>query len=178
MSKYISHSFSSESSTEPVTLAQTKAHLYIDSANTDFDAYLSTTDNLIKRVRQWIEETTNRSLIDRTVTFYVDYEEPFELPFTSRGDTVNITSASIKDDINSYEVQTANEDYEVDGRKFISYVGCQRWKIVYTVVVSVPEGLKMAVLNEIAKRFEQRGDREVSDTNLLIEPYKNLEWLV
>lgn len=176
MSRLISYSFASESSTEPVTLTQTKAHLYIDSGNTDFDAYLSTTDNLIKRVRQYIEEITGRALVDKTVTIYVDYESPFPLPFVLSNSVV-LTSASIKTAINSYEAKTVNSDFEIDGGKFISMIGNYRWKLVYVITAVVPEGLKMAVLNEIARRFEHRGDREVSDTNQLIEPFKDLYWL-
>lgn len=177
MSKLVSYSFASESSTEPVTLTQTKAHLYIDTANTDFDAYLSTTDNLIKRVRQFIEEITGRALVDKTVTVYIDYESPFPLPFVLNGNTISLTSASIKTAVNTYEAKTINSDFEIDGGKFISMIGNYRWKLVYAITASVPEGLKMAILNEIASRFEHRGDREVVDTNLLIEPYKDLYWL-
>lgn len=177
MSRWVDATFASESATEPVTLTQTKAHLYIDTANTDFDAFLSTTDNLIKRVRQYIEEITGRALVSKTVTFYVDYESPFPLPFVLPGNTISVTSASVKTAINSYEAKTVNSDYEIDGGKFVSMIGNYRWKLVYGITAVVPEGLKMAILNEIARRFDHRGDREVSDTNQLIEPYKDLYWL-
>lgn len=177
-SKIVSYSFASEGS-EPVTLTQAKAHLYIDSSNTDFDAYLSTTDNLIKRCRQYVEEITGLALVDKTVTLYIDYESEFTLPFVFRGYTVAITSAHIKAGVNDYELQTINEDYELDGVRFISYIGNYRWKLVYTIVASVPDGLKMAILNEIAKRFEHRGDNvQVVDTTELINPYIQVEWLI
>ena len=175
-SKIISYVFSGESSTEPVSLTDTKAHLYIDSGNTDFDAYLSTTQNLIKLCREYIERITGRSLIDRTVTLYVQYESEFGIPF---GPTITLTSAAIWTSAGTYETKTVNSDYEFENGRFISYGGCQRWKLVYTIVAVVPHGLKMATLNEIAKRFEHRGDEvQVLDTNDLIIPYKDLEWLV
>ena len=174
-SKIVSYVFSNESSTEPVSLTDTKAHLYIDSGNTDFDAYLSTTQNLIKLCREYVERITGRSLIDRTVTLYIDYESEFSIPFNP----TTLTSASIKTGINTYETKTVNSDYEFENGRFISSFGCQRWKLVYTVTAAVPYGLKLAVLNEIAKRFEHRGDEvQVLDTNDLIMPYKDLEWLV
>lgn len=169
--------FSNESTTEPVTLAQTKAHLYIDSANTDFDAYLSTTDNLIKRCRKYVERITGRSLVDKTVTVEIDYESDFTLPYILEGSTVSLTSASIKTGAGTYEAQTVNEDYELDGFRFISYIGIYRWKLVYVITANVPEDLKMDLLNEIARRFEHRGDREISETNQF-DSYKDLEWLI
>ena len=53
-----------ETGSECLTLADVKAHVYIDSGNTDFDARLTA---LITEVRQWIEEITATSLIVKTV---------------------------------------------------------------------------------------------------------------
>ena len=173
---FISKVFSSEGTTECVTLTEVKTHLYIDTANTDFDTRLTA---LISEARQYIEQITGRSLISRTVTAYFNYESEFGLPF---GPLVSFTSAAAKDDVNSYETQTLNSDYEVEAERFISYVGNWKYKLVYTVgymPTTIPLGLKLALLNEIAKRFEHRGDEvQVLDTNDLIIPYKDLEWLV
>ena len=165
--------FSSESATEPVTLTEAKTHLYIDTANTDFDAQLTA---LIIRVRQWVEEITALSLISRTVTIYVDYETPFNIPY---GPATTLTSASVKTSIGTYEAKTSNSDFELDNQEFKSYIGNYRWKIVFSVTAAVPGGLKDAVLNEIANRFENRGDAVlVRNTDELVQPYKMLEWLV
>jgi uncharacterized phiE125 gp8 family phage protein len=167
--------FSAEGATECVTLTEAKTHLYIDTGNTDFDTRLTA---LITEARQYIEAITGRSLISRTVTVYVSYESEFGLPY---GPLVSFTSASAKTDINEYETQILNEDYEVENGRFISYVGNWRFKLVYTAGYSsstIPGGFKLALLNEIAKRFEHRGDVQVYDTNDLVLPYKDVEWTV
>jgi hypothetical protein len=178
-SKRISHEFSSVGATEILALADIKEHLYIDSANTSFDTRLTT---LNSEVRQYLEEITGKSLIDKTVTIIMWYESSFNLPF---GPLVNFDSASIKTGINEYEVQTVNEDYEVEMARFRSYVGGGKWKLVYDVGytdLTLPEGLRLAWLNEIAKRFEHRGEEVVLLSQLhvndLLNPYKDLEWLM
>jgi hypothetical protein len=175
-SKYLSHSFSGEGSTEVVTLSEIKSHLYIDDGNTDFDTILTA---LKVQSRQYVEQITGKSLISRTVTFYVEYNSPFNVPF---GPLVTFTSAAAKTDVNEYETQVLNSDYEVENGRFISYVGNWQFKLIYTVGYSsstVPYGLKMALLNEIAKRFEHRGDKTIiQETNHLLEPYIDLEWII
>ena len=151
-----------------------KEHLYIETSNSDFDSVLT---NKIKEVRQWIEMVTALSLIERTVTIYTDKENPFDIPF---GPIVTLTSVSAKTDINTYEVQISNEDYEIENGHFISYTGDWEWKFVFEAGYTsstMPHGLKLAFLNEIARRFEHRGDQVIiSDTNELLWPYKNIEW--
>lgn len=175
-SKFISKSFSSESSTESVSVAEAKAHLYIEVGNSDFDSLLTT---LIKEVREYIEEITCLGLISRTVTCYIDYESAFNIPFAP---VTSFTSASLKTGINTYEAKTINQDFEVENGLFISYIGGWRFKLIYVAGYTsstIPVGLKLAFLNEIAKRFEHRGDQViVSDTNELLMPYKMIEWLM
>lgn len=176
-SKYISAVFSNESATESVSVAEAKAHLYIDTANTDFDAILTV---LIKQCREYIEQITCVSLISRTVTFIVDYESNFTIPW---GPVTSFTSASVKTTVAVYEAQVSNEDYEIEGSRFFSYIGAPlRFKLIYVAghtTSTIPHGLKLGLLNEIAKRFEHRGDNVIiQDTNELVQPYKLLEWLV
>jgi uncharacterized phiE125 gp8 family phage protein len=66
-----------ESITEPVTLAQVKEWLIIDTVNTDDDALLT---RLITEVRQAIEKKTKLSLVERTITVTVDLVREFKLP--------------------------------------------------------------------------------------------------
>lgn len=176
-SKYISAVFSDESATEPVSLTEAKNHLYIDTANTDFDSYLTT---LIKQCREYIEQITAVSLISRTVTFLVDYESNFVIPW---GPVTSFTAASVKTAAATYDGQTLNEDYELEGGRFYSYTGTPlRYKLIYVAgytSATIPHGLKLGILNEIARRFEHRGDNIIiNDTNALVEPYKMLEWLM
>lgn len=173
--KILKKIFSSEGITEILGLADVKEHLYIDSGNTDFNTILTA---LITEVRQYLEEVTGVSLIDRTVTLYIKYKSSFGLPY---GPVTNFDSASKKTGINEYEVLVNNDDYELLGDEFYYYPGFGVMKLIYDVghtENTLPAGLKLAWLNEIARRFEHRGDREVLDTNQLIEPYKNLEWLI
>lgn len=175
-SKIINKEFSSEGATECVSLAEAKAHLYIDSGNSDFDSLIT---SLIPQVREYLEQLTALSLIDRTVTLWVDYESTFTIPF---GPVTSFTTASVKTGINTYEAQTVNDDYEIEAGRFISYVGNYRFKLVYEagyVSATIPSGLKLAFLNEIARRFEHRGDNVIiGDTNEIVTPYKLVEWLI
>src|SRR5688572_17417862 len=158
-----------ETGSESLSLSDVKAHLYIESGNSDFNARLTA---LITEVRQYLEEISGRSLIRKTVTQVVDYETSFSIPYPP---LVSFTSASIKTDIGTYEAEVVDEDYEVEGERFISYTGAWRYRLIYEAgytSATLPPGLKLAWLNEIARRFEHRGDRTIiSDTNELLKPY-------
>lgn len=175
MKGYKSHTFSSESSTEAVTLAEVKAHLYIDNGNTDFDTILT---SLTKQVRRFIEDTTAVGLITRTIILYIDYYDEFNLPW---GPVTSFTSAEYKTGIGEYETAIANDEYEVENGRFISYVGEASFKNTYVggfTSATIPDGLKLAFLNEIARRFDNRGDGGVPETNILLDSYKMLDWVM
>ena len=55
---------------EPISLADAKIHLRIDSSNTDDDAYIT---NLIKIARERYEYDTAQCLVSSTFTLYLDY---------------------------------------------------------------------------------------------------------
>ena len=175
-SKIINKEFSSEGTTECVSLAEAKAHLYIDSGNSDFDSLIT---SLIPQVREYLENLTGLSLIDRTVTLWIDYESSFTIPY---GPVTTFSSASVKTFINTYDAQVINDDFEVEAGRFISYVGNYRFKLIYEAgytTATIPAGLKLGFLNEIARRFEHRGDNViVGDTNEIVTPYKLVEWLI
>ena len=174
-SRIISKEYSSEGATEILDLADVKEHLYIDSGNTDFDSRLT---KFITETRQYIEEITGLSLIDRTVTVVISYESSFGFPF---GPLVSFDSASRPTGINEYEVLVNNDDYEIEFGKFTWYSGFNNIKLIYDAGYTedtLPAGLKMAWLNEIARRFENRGDSDVPDPNGLLNSYKDLEWLI
>lgn len=162
--------------TESISLADAKQHLYIESGNSDFDDLLT---DLIEQTREFCEQVTCLSLVSKTVTVIVDYESSFTIPY---GPVTSFTSASIKTYINTYDAQIIDDDFEIEAGRFISYVGNYRFKLVYVAGYTsstLPYGLKLAMLNEIARRFEHRGDQViVSDTNELLTEYKDLEWLM
>jgi len=175
-SKIIGFAFSSVGTTEILDIADIKEHLYIDSSNTSFDTRLT---SLNTEVRQYIEEITGKSLIDKTVEVLIRYCGPFGIPF---GPVVTFDTAYIKTGINEFTTQVGNDEYEIQYNKFESYVGGDVWKLIYEVGYTedtLPSGLRLGWLNEIAKRFEHRGDEvQIFDTNDLILPYKDLEWTV
>jgi len=178
-SKIISKEFSSVGSTEILDLADIKEQLYIDSGNTSFDSRLN---NLNSEVRQYLEDITGKSLIDKVVTIIMDYKSSFNLPFPP---LVSFDSAYTRTGVNQYEVRILNNEYEVEMGRFRSYVGNGKWKLIYNVgydANTLPEGLRLAWLNEIAKRFEHRGEEVelLSQTHLndLVNNHKDLEWVM
>lgn len=175
-SKIIAKEFSSEGIVEILDLADVKEHLYIDLANTSFDTVLA---SLTIQTRQYIEEITALSLIDRVVTVLMDYESPFTIPY---GPITLWDSSLNKTAINEYTLLVDNDDYEIDFGRFKWYSGYGVIKLIYEAGytdITLPAGLKLAWLNEIARRFEHRGDAVIiKDTNELVQPYKLLEWLI
>lgn len=167
--------YSSESATESITLDEIKDHLYIDLGNSTFDTILTA---LRKECRQYIEEITALSLISRTITAHFNYASEFRIPF---GPVTSFTSAEIKTGIGTYETKTSNSDYEIIGDVFVSYSGNYLMRLIYVggyTAATIPHGLKMAVLNEISRRFNNRGDGVIPTSNDLLDSYKMLEWLM
>lgn len=157
-----------ESITEPVTLAQVKEWLIIDTVNTDDDALLT---RLITEVRQAIEKKTKLSLVARTLTVTVDLVREFKLP---HGPIREITEVLFRKGTNSdgtpdNETLTI-EDYTTDGEDFkvLKSGRCGRHKLTYTAGYGVDEeidydnpmneDLQLAFKMEIAYRYEHRGD--------------------
>lgn len=157
-----------ESITEPVTLAEVKAWLIIDTVNTDDDALLT---RLITQARQAIENKTKLSIVERTVIVTVDLVREFKLPHgpVRAIDTVVFRKGTNDDGTPDNETLTI-EDYTTDGEDFkvIRSGRCGRHKITYTTGYGVdedidydnpiPEDLKTGILQEIAYRYEHRGD--------------------
>jgi len=141
----------------PIILDDVKAHLNITF--TDDDTLLNL---LVNQCIDSIEQYCICSILTKTVTIQMDMVNEFELPY---GPVTGFTSSSLKSAINTYTILTANKDYEVDTTlQFARYVpySCQypsRIKIIYTAgYTTLPTSLKLAVLNEIAFRYENRGD--------------------
>jgi uncharacterized phiE125 gp8 family phage protein len=157
-----------ESITEPVTLAEVKAWLIIDTVNTDDDALLT---RLISEVRAAIEGKTKLSIVKRTITVTVDLVREFKLPHgpIRTVDEVLFRKGTNGDGTPDNETLTI-EDYTTDGDDFkvIRSGRCGRHKITCTTGYGVdeeidydnptPEDLKKGILMEIAYRYEHRGD--------------------
>ena len=181
----VTKSFTGESATEPVSLTEAKAHLLIADGNTNFDDYIT---DLIKQCRETIERITGLSLTSKTFTVIADVFEEMLVPF---GPVTSFTSAAFKTDLSTYEAQTADSDFEFSDQRFTPYNGYGRWKLIYVAGYStstIPQGLKRGLLEEIAFRFENRGDGTEIRANVdpgvsygaknLIQNYIQLEWAI
>lgn len=156
-----------ESITEPVTLAEVKAWLIIDTVNTDDDTLLTA---LISEVRAAIESKTKLSLVERTIIVTADLTREFKLP---HGPIRSIDEVLFrKGTVNGaadYETLTT-EDYTTDGEDFKVICSQRRGRHKITCTTGygadeeidydnpTPEDLKKAILMEIAYRYEHRGD--------------------
>jgi uncharacterized phiE125 gp8 family phage protein len=146
--------------TEPVTLAIVKEWLIID--HNDDDALLT---RLIPQVRAAIENKTKLSLVEREVVVTVRLHGEFKLPY---GPVRSITSVVYSPDADPETLTT--DDYKLNGQdqKVIRINKCGMSQITYSagygVVVSpeynnpIPEDLMNGILQEIAYRYEHRGD--------------------
>lgn len=168
----------------PITLTETKAHLNVTF--TDDDTYLTA---LIAQCIDATEQYCGVSILSRTLTVLADIVNEFELPYCPLAAS---TSAAIKTAANTYTALVLNTDYEIDtALQFPRFIPYQfgRLKLVYTTGygATLPTSLKLAVLNEISFRFENRGDstNRYASQNVgisegaqaLANPYRRLLWL-
>lgn len=178
--------------TEPVTLAEVKAWLIIDTVNTDDDALLT---GLITQVRMAIENKTKLSIVERSIVVTVDLVREFKLP---HGPIRAISEVLYRQGTNAdgtpdNETLTI-EDYTTDGEDFkvIKSDRCGRHKITYTTGYGadeaidynnpVPEDLKKGILSQIAFAYENRGDSNAagkfSEIALsYLSPYIDTAWV-
>lgn len=158
---------------EPVTLAEAKLQAYANDY--DDDKILA----LITQARQWVENYCSIALVtkvisvtgflkNRPTTKYSNYANvtqqfvEFELPFGPVGQIASITGTNQFDPGTAITL-VANQDYFVYGTlyKRIRIINnFDSLNLIYYAGYpgAVPDQLKLALLNELAFRFEQRGD--------------------
>lgn len=163
---------------EPVTLDDAKRHLRVDFD--DDDSYISA---LITSSRQAIEKFCSISLVAKTVTLTVQADEQqksvfsqpfqvreqfnqFELPYGPVRSVSSVTS--IDTDGMTILVCSLNSDYFLIGKSFQTIKISNNFSnniLVYTVgygpdagATPVPPQLWLAILNELAYRYESRGE--------------------
>ncbi len=164
--------------TEPVTLEEVKSHLKITF--TDEDTYLSM---LIALCRRSLEEYTCTSMVQKTVTIFGSFSEDLQLPYAPIGD---LTSVHLWDG-EAYETADT-DDYQLHGEKnkYLCFNTCGKYKIVYAAGPAsadlVPGNMKLALLNEIAFRYENHGDESgligVCDAaRKLADPNRQMQWI-
>lgn len=187
--------------TEPVSLVDVKAHLRVDF--TDDDVLLLA---MMTAARQAIEDYCHISLVRKTITLTLEaneslrsnYAQPyqvrenfnkFEIPY---GPIISVDLVtSIASDGSSAIACVLNQDYFLVGIAFktIKIVNAFTNNIlVYTAgYTALPGPLRLAILNEIAYRYDSRGDSQgavratafthqgvCEAARILADPYKRL----
>lgn len=157
---------------EPVSLTDVKAHLRVDF--TDDDTLLTA---MITAARQAVEDYCHISLVQKTVTLTLEAREQlrsifaqpfqvresansFELPYGPVKSVDLVTS--IGTDGVTVQVCALNQDYFVTGVSFKTIKIANNFPnniLVYTVGYgTLPGPLRLAILCEIAYRYENRGE--------------------
>jgi uncharacterized phiE125 gp8 family phage protein len=168
------------SETAVIPLSDVKSHLYI--THSDDDTYL---ESLIGKSRRMIEHYTNRAIGSQTRLWTADLDWGCEYKFPGNP-VVSVTSVTLKDDINSYEAQTVNDDYEIEdgGDKLFRCFTSGRYKITFTcgyTSATLPSDLKQAILCQIAYLYENRGNVQANGLSdiakNLADGYKDYSWM-
>jgi uncharacterized phiE125 gp8 family phage protein len=154
---------------EPLLVKEAKDYLHIDFDNDDI--FLST---LISSSRKALEKFTGLSFGAKTIMVYVDLSEELEIPY---GPVNSVTLVRKWTGDSSFDTIT---DYVLKGSQFKRFDPgvCGEYEITYTAGYStLPEDLRLAILTEVAYRYENRGDEIVALSNAaktLAMPYRRL----
>lgn len=180
--------------TEPVTLADAKDQCRVNF--TDDDTIIT---SLITQARHFIENYCHVSIVPKvitltlemayvprqpTVTKYQAYQimKPIELPEGPVSSIQGITNIQATGQIQSLVQDT---DYFLTGTLFksIRFVnpGINIILVYQAGYATCPEDLRLAILQEIAYRYDNRGDDDklkgMSSTAIpLADPYRRLFW--
>jgi uncharacterized phiE125 gp8 family phage protein len=157
---------------EPVTLAEAKKHCRVDF--TDDDDILT---DLLTECRQVIEDFCHISLVPKTITLTIKaqeqlrsiYAQPFqvreqfnefELPYGPTPAVLSVTS--LDSDGLTITTLIPNADYWIAGSAYKTIKISNNFDnniLVYSAgYTTIPGPLKRAILNEIAYRYEMRGE--------------------
>lgn len=161
---------------EPVTLDQAKAQLRVDF--TDDDAIIT---RMITEAREAIESYCSVSIVGKTITVMIDLFKELEIPY---GPVVAVTSFV---DRNGNDITGFVKIYGTMF-KYIKEIdrSFEDAKLIYTTgYTQVPNGLVAAILNELAYRYEHRGDEielqkqipgVCPSAGILADPYVRYAW--
>lgn len=165
-------------SSEPVTASEVKAKLNITYS--DDDTMIGT---FITTARQQIERYCSIAIGSQTKTWIfdgvggVEYSIPYQ-------PVISVDNVYEKTDYNTYTALVAYDDYDVDGSSYKTltpFIG-GRFKVEYTTgYTTIPQGLKDAVLSQVAYLYEHRGDTEQGGLSPMAkdkaDQYKDYSWL-
>lgn len=160
----------------PDWLTELKTHL---AADTSHGTELT---NLLKDCIRVVENFCNISIVETRITLLADLFEEVELPY---GPVVGLLSVKTRGDSEGSgipEYDTMEEGWGIEGEDFLNFIGGleARYKLIYTAGYSViPEDLKLAVFNEVAYRFENKGDvgNICEAARTLALPFKRMQWI-
>lgn len=170
--------------TEPITLAEVKAHCRIEPDNTDSDAILAV---YIKSARLTAEKFLGRALLNRSVvTKFDEFSDCMELPWPPLSSVTSITYL----DEDGASQTLASTVYRVRTDTFVGRVELdydQSWPATYPVsgavtvthvsgygssTTDVPEIIRLAMLHMIARWYEAR---EPMVTGTVVAELDNME---
>lgn len=165
--------------TEPITLSQVKDHVRVTFS--DDDALIT---RLISQCRQTVEQYCNISIVQKNIKATIDLITDLQLPL---GPVVSVVSF-----VDSYGNTIDPGAYRLAGILFKCIKpGYASW---YDAVIEYNAGyitglewqLQLAILNEIAFRYDNRGEGEQARNNVnpgicnaaraLADPFKKMSW--
>lgn len=153
---------------EPVTLAETKAHLRLDDSFVDDDTYII---NLIVASRQWVENYIGRSLIVKTIDYQLT-SFPLCSIKLAYGPVTSVTSIKYLD-VNGDEQTLATTEYMLywhNEDALISLKYGKIWPLTlpqpnaitikyvtgYATPSDIPQAIKQAMFLVITDIYENR----------------------
>lgn len=116
---------------------------------------------LLAGARKAAENYTGLSIAEKTVTvYYWIHETELKLPYGRPSGTVTVSSWENQ----AWEALTDLEDYELMDDMLTFFTTGKKYKISfpagYDDGADVPEDIKMAIKNEVAFRYRNKGDQE------------------
>lgn len=173
----------------PVTVQETKEHLYIDTNDHDVEI-----DMMVKAATRQVENWTRRAIMTQTWEYYLDLFPRCNYIVIPFGNLQSVSSVKYKDSTGTETTMAVTTDYLVEtngdqhGRIVLPYSGVWPSQTLYpsnpitikficgwTTQASVPWSIKHAVKMVCAEMFELRGESTVGQT---VVPNKAAEYLI
>lgn len=151
--------YSSVGATEPILIADVKSWLKVDF--TDEDNLITA---LIIQIREMAEEASGLALIDKTIEYFENdrdiINDWIKLPYPEHDTISEVVLDGTALTTDGYSVTGLNQ-------KIIKVTGTvtatdtlndNGLKVTYTTLGTCPNGVKIAMLKEIAETYEKRGN--------------------